>query len=63
MYTLAFMFKPSLRVERLGPQEILFILQSQAGSAALKLYLSDGFSDFFKSACGGDPKTFLDSLP
>lgn len=43
MYTLAFMFKPGLRVERLEPQEILFILQSQAGSAACKLYPSDVF--------------------
>ena len=38
------MFKPGIKVERLGPQEImLFILQSQAGSAALTSYLSEVF--------------------
>ena len=43
MYTLAFMFKPGIRVESLGPQEILIILQLQAGSAVPKSYLSDVF--------------------
>lgn len=39
--TLTFMFKSGRKAARLGPQEIiLFILQSQAGSAGLKLYLS-----------------------
>lgn len=44
MYILTFMFKPGIKVESLGPQEIVFfILQSQAGSAALKSYPSGVF--------------------
>lgn len=59
--TLTFMFKSGRKAARLGPQEIiLFILQSQAGSAGLKLYLS-GISLTSQPACGGHPKMFLDS--
>lgn len=55
------MFKSGRKVARLGPQEIiLYILQSQAGSAGLKLYLS-GISLTSQPACGGHPKMFLDS--
>lgn len=42
MYILTFVFKLGIKAERLGPQEIiLFILQSQAGPAALTSYPSD----------------------
>lgn len=44
MYILTLMFKPGIKVERVGPQEIkLFTLQSQAGSAVLGSHLGDVF--------------------
>lgn len=59
--TLTFMFKSGIKAARLGLREIiLFILQSQAGSAGLKLYLSV-ISLTSQPACGGHPKMFLDS--
>lgn len=39
MYIPIFMFMSGMTVENLRPQEILFILQSQAGSAAFKFWV------------------------
>lgn len=64
MYILTFMFKAGIKVESLGPQEIgLFILQSQAGSAALKSYLSGVFLTSSNQPVVEIPKCSWDSLP
>lgn len=55
MYTLIFMFKPGIKVARLDPRSHLVILRSQAGSAALQLYLGDIFL-----TSPSQPKVFLD---